>query len=580
MKTKKLYFNVPSCIIQLGMYLGLLAWFGLPSAWAQSTIPVLPAPEPPELQPLPPTEAPLERPKPPPPEPTRDVPGTVTVREFEIVGSTIFSQAQLQQATADFVNRPLTFAQLLQAAARVTQLYLEEGYITSGAYIPSQELRSGELTIQVVEGRLEEINVNIVNERLNPNYIRDRLELATTGPLNINRLQEALQLLQLNPIIESLNAELTAGTRAGNNILDVTVNGAETFNVQLRLDNSRNPSVGSFQRRIEISEANLLGLGDGASLAYSNTEGSDLFEARYALPLNARNGTLNVNYTIIDSKIVETFEDLNIELDIRDWNVTYRQPVIQRATPEVTQELALSLTVARRYSDSQIDGEDIQLFIGADEEGKTRISALRFAQEWTERGRQQVLAARSQFSLGVDAFDATVNREEPDSRFLAWRGQLLYLRLLNQPTDNAIGPTLLLRSDVQLATASLLSLEQFSLGGQETVRGYRQNAILSDNGILASAEARLPILRVSSIDGTLQVAPFVDFGFAWNTDRNNPDPNTLFGVGLGLLWQMGEDFSARVDFGIPLVDIDNLGEDRTWQENGVYFQLEYNLNPF
>ena len=606
MKTKQLYFQVPSCIwrvgniqltvyrreskkdrqttfqkaIRVGMYLGLLAWFGLPSAWAQSTIPVLPAPEPPEPQPLPPTEAPLERPKPPPPEPTRDVPGTVTVRKFEIVGSTIFSQAELQQATADFVNRPLTFAQLLQAAARVTQLYLEEGYITSGAYIPSQELRSGELTIQVVEGRLEEINVNIVNERLNPNYVRDRLELATTGPLNINRLQEALQLLQLNPLIESLNAELTAGTRAGNNILDVTVNGAETFNVQLRLDNSRNPSVGSFQRRIEVSEANLLGWGDGASLAYSNTEGSDLFEARYALPLNARNGTLNVDYTTIDSKIVETFEELNIELDIRDWNVTYRQPVIQRATPDVTQELALSLTAARRYSDSQIDGEDIQLFIGADEEGKTRISALRFAQEWTERGRQQVLAARSQFSLGVDAFDATVNREGPDSRFLAWRGQLLYLRLLNRPVDNAIGPTLLLRSDVQLATASLLSLEQFSLGGQETVRGYRQNAILSDNGILASAEARLPILRVSSLDGTLQVAPFVDFGFAWNTDRNNPDPNTLFGVGLGLLWQMGEDFSARVDVGIPVVDIDNLGEDRTWQENGVYFQLEYNLNPF
>ena len=580
MKTKQLHFNVPSCILRLGMYLGLLTWFGLPSAWAQSTIPVLPTPEPPEPQPLPPTEAPLERPKPPPPEPTRDVPGTVTVREFEIVGSTIFSQAQLQQATADYVNRPLTFAQLLQAAARVTQLYLEEGYITSGAYIPSQELRSGVATIQVVEGRLEEINVNIVNERLNPNYVRDRLELATTGPLNINRLQEALQLLQLNPLIESLNAELTAGTRAGNNILDVTVNGAETFNVQLRLDNSRNPSVGSFQRRIEVSEANLLGLGDGASLAYSNTDGSDLFEARYALPLNARNGTLNFNYTTIDNKIVERFENLNIEIDIRDWNVTYRQPIIQRATPDVTQELALSLTATRRYSDSQIDGEDFPLFIGADEEGKTRISALRFAQEWTERGRQQVLAARSQFSLGVDAFDATVNREEPDSRFLAWRGQLLYLRLLNRPADNAIGPTLLLRSDVQLATASLLSLEQFSLGGQETVRGYRQNALLSDNGILASAEARLPIARVPSLDGTLQVAPFVDFGFAWNTDRNNPDPDTLVGVGLGLLWQMGEDFSARVDVGIPVVDIDNLGEDRTWQENGVYFQLEYNFNPF
>ena len=568
-------------LLQASGYCFLLAFpLGKSPARAQSINPVTPIPtEQPQPTPLPPSEEPLESPPqaPPTPEEVLDIPGTIAVKEFEFVGSTVFSQEELNQATAEFIGKPITFAQLLQAANQVTELYIQGGYITSGAYIPSQELQSGTVTIQVVEGSLSEIEVKIVKGRLNPNYVRSRIAVATAKPLNINRLQEALQLLQLDPLIESLNAELSAGTRPGTNSLEVAVIGANTFNIQPRLDNNRNPSVGSFRRRIELSEANLLGLGDGMRFAYSNTDGSDRFEGSYTLPINPRNGTLAFYYWITNNKIVEPpFDELDIEVDSRDFDLTYKQPVIQRATPEVSQELALSLTASRRESDSSILGVDFPLFPGANDQGQTRISALRFAPEWTQRSRQEVLAARSQFSLGIGAFNGTINKDEPDSRFFIWRGQLLYLRLLGPATGNpTVGPTLLLRFDLQLAADSLLPIEQLSLGGQATVRGYRQDALLTDNGVLASAEARLPIARVPEVEGTLQVAPFIDFGTGWNTDRDNPDTNTLVGAGLGLLWQMGEKFTARLDWGIPLVDIDS--RDRTWQENGVYFQVEYNL---
>lgn len=63
--------------------------------------------------------------------------------------------------------------------------------------------------------------------------------------------------------------------------------------------------------------------------------------------------------------------------------------------------------------------------VGVDAEGKTRVSALRFLQEWTRRSEKQVLAARSQFSFGIDAFGASLRPDgkEPDSRFFTWRGQ-------------------------------------------------------------------------------------------------------------------------------------------------------------
>lgn len=570
-----LYSAVSPC---LGLILLLYLLCNPNSANAQPINPVTPKPpEQPLPNPLPPTNAPIQIPPsaPPTPEEAQDIPGSITVQKFEFVGNTAFSQKQLNSAIADYTNKPITFAELLKAANQITQLYVQKGYITSGAYIPVQEFRSGIIKIQVLEGSLEDIQVNVIKGRLNPNYVRSRIAIATHKPLNINRLQEALQLLQLNPLIASLDAELTAGTRPGVNSLAVTVKGARTFDTRLSINNNRNPSVGSFERGIAISEADLLGLGDRFSFAYKNTDGSNSFEGGYTLPVNPRNGAIGFNYRITNNRIIEPpFNDLDIDVDSREFELSFSQPVIQRATPKISQELTLSLTAARRISNSSIKGVDFPVFPGADEQGETRISELSFAQEWLQRSRQEVLAARSELSLGVGAFNATVNNNEPDSRYLLWRGQLIYLRLLGQAKgQRAIAPTLLLRSNVQLASDSLLSIEQFSLGGQGTVRGYRQDALLTDNGIFASAELRLPIARFPEVQGTLQVAPFIDVGTVWNTGRDNPQSNTLVGSGFGLLWQMGDRFTARLDWGIPLVDINT--SKRTWQENGVYFQLEY-----
>jgi hemolysin activation/secretion protein len=504
-----------------------------------------------------------------------DIPGTIVVRQFEFVGSTVFSSSQLQSAIAEFTNKPISFAQLLQAANKITEVYLQEGYITSGAYIPAQNLRSDTVKIQILEGSLADIDINVTKGNLKPKYVRDRLMDATATPLNINRLQEALQLLQLDTRIDSLKAELAAGTTPGTNLLTVSVIGAKTFTLQPSINNNRNPSVGSFERRLGFTEGDLLGWGDELTFAYSNTDGSDRFEGSYTLPINTNNGSLSFNYRISDNKIIESpFEQFDIKVDARDFDFTWRQPLIRQADAESSQEFALSLTASRRESDTSIGGVNSPLTLEANEQGETRISALRLSQEWLERSLQQVFAVNSQFNFGIDAFNATVNNDEADSRFFSWRGQVLYLRRLGAATSS-VGTTVLLRSDLQLATDPLLTLEQFSLGGGTTVRGYRQDTLLTDNGWLISAETRLPLLTISQVQGTLQFIPFIDFGIGWNTDNQETEFNTLIGTGMGFLWEMPDKFSARLDWGIPLVNND--GKDDTWQENGVYFQVQYDI---
>ncbi len=446
---------------------------------------------------------------------------------------------------------------------------IDKGYITSGAILPPQEPENTNhvVQLQVIEGRVEKIEV-LGTHRLNSGYVSSRLTLATPTPLNQTRLLEGLQLLQLDPLIQRIGAELQAGTRPSTNILQVTVTEADPVSVDFLASNDSSPSIGSFRRGARFNHLNLLGLGDGLQIEYGNTDGSNKLDLSYTIPLNPRNGTLQLAYGNTNSWVIEPpFDILDITANSRYYELTYRQPLYQRPT----EEFSLGLTFSRQESQTEIGFDNIGLFPispGADDQGRTQISALRFTQEWIQRDGRRVLAARSQFSLGVDWLGPTRNPVGPDGQFLAWRGQGQWVQLLD--TD----AILLVRGDVQLTPNALLPLEQFGLGGQDTVRGYRQDALLTDNGVLASAEVRWPILRVSQWDGLLRVVPFIDIGAGWNVASKNPDPNVLIGTGVGLLWQQGDSFSARLEWGIPLVP--NNVRKRTWQESGVYFSIVFN----
>jgi hemolysin activation/secretion protein len=537
-------------------------------------------PSEPEIPKLPPPEN-LLQPNPnitPPTSPgvvESEIPGKITVERFEFVGSTVFTPEILAATTKNFTNKPITFAELLLASDAITKLYNKQGYITSGAYIPANQTlksRNSVVKIAIIEGSLESIQVRGL-ERLNPGYVRSRLELATNKPLNVNQLLQALQLLQLDPLIKNISGELAAGTHPGKSILEVKVAETKAFSIQANLNNNRTPSIGTFERQIQLNQANLLGIGDSLNIAYANTDGSNNIDTSYTLPINSRNGTLRLNYSHSSTNVTEKpFDILDIRGTFQDYGVTIRQPVLQ--TPST--EIALGVSANRRESDigflRALTGERLPFpSPGADSSGKTNITALRFFQEWTQRDSEQVIAARSQFSIGVDAFGVNISNTPPDGRFFSWRGQGQWVRLLAPDT------LFILRGDVQVSHKALVPLEQIGIGGQSTVRGYRQDLIFADNGFLASAELRYPLIRAPKIKGLLQITPFFDFGTASNNSGTPLDPGTISSLGLGLLWQQNNQFTARLDWGIPLMNIP--AHRNTVQEEGLYFSINY-TQPF
>ncbi|MEL6224552.1 MAG: ShlB/FhaC/HecB family hemolysin secretion/activation protein, partial [Cyanobacteria bacterium J06627_8] len=136
---------------------------------------------------------------------------------------------------------------------------------------------------------------------------------------------------------------------------------------------------------------------------------------------------------------------------------------------------------------------------------------------------------------------------------------------------------LIAQLDMQFTPDALLSSEQFVIGGGQSLRGYRQNVRAGDNGLRFSLEDRITLARNASGASTFQVAPFFDMGVVWNDSDNVdlPDQTFLAGIGTGFLWEIFPNLNLRLDFTIPLIDLDDRGDNI--QDDGIYFRVDYNL---
>jgi hemolysin activation/secretion protein len=505
-----------------------------------------------------PIPSPIEFPTPVTPSlPPSGVTEKIQIQRIQVRGNTVLSP-EIQALVNPYIGKLVTFDQVLQLRTQITDLYLKNGYISSGAFIPSnQDISKGDIVIQVVEGELEKVEIAGLRH-LKEGYVRKRLVRATIAPLNKSALERSLQLLQVDPLIGQVNAELVAGSSPGRNILRLILKEAPAFHGGIAIDNDQSPSVGTFQGNVFINHDNLLGWGDRLSLDYGRTAGLDLYGVGYTVPLNAKDGTLSLRYSNSKSKIIEPpFDELGIRSKSQTLSIGLRQPLSR----SVTNEFALGLGLDLRRSRTFILDDIPFSFSEGPEEGESKVTALRFSQDWVNRSSSRVLAARSQFTFGLDALGATSNEADvPDGRFFSWLGQFQWVQQLSPRV------VLLTRLAAQITPDPLLSLERFSLGGSDTVRGYQQNQIVSDSGIFGSIESRIPLTAKPEV---LQLRPFFDWGYGWNQVGENPTQQFISSVGLGVSSRPLPGLETRLDYGIPLV------RDRETKEQRLHFSLRY-----
>ena len=514
------------------------------------------------------------------PEPSDDS-QVFEIRGLEIAGSTVFSEAELKEVALPFLlnlqpDSPadvdadafseddrdaesnavavdanaleegveITLSQLQQAANAITEQYIKADYITSQATIPQQTLENGIVQIQIIEGSLEDIQVE-GTERLT-DYVSSRIALAGGTPLNARDLEGQLRLLRNNQLFEDVSADLLRGEQSGASVLEVTVEEANSFQGNIRTDTQSSLSVGRYRFGATLQYLNLTGLGDrfSALADITTTGGSKSYELAYEVPISPMDGSVLLrfapsNFRITNLSATSTRLPSSGSSDI--YEVAVRQPLIRT----FDEELALSLGFRYRDGSTVVAGLVTP---------PIETSVFTFGQDYRRRDSQGVWALQSEFRLGTELFGATTRpAPAPDGQFFLWTGQVQRAQQLSRKH------LLIIQADAQFTGDNLVGSEQFFVGGPNSVRGYFQNQRFGDNGFRFSVADYITLLRDDEDRSVIQLVPFVDTAYAWfnNSDIQSAigDENFLLSTGLGLVTSPIDGLNASVDLGVPLINI-------------------------
>ncbi|HFD13569.1 MAG TPA: ShlB/FhaC/HecB family hemolysin secretion/activation protein [Crenotrichaceae bacterium] len=494
----------------------------------------------------------------------------IYVKAFRFEGNTVFDDSTLQEIAAPYTGRAVSLSELEELRYKLSQLYLQNGYPNSGAVLPSQQFNDGVIRFRIIEGKLSEIRIQ-GTERLNPDYIRDRLMLASDPLLNSKALEKRFRLLIQDPLIERMDGRLSPGLAPGESILDIKVKRAKPYQLGISTNNYRPPSTGGEQGELFGFVRNLTGYGDTLDFSGAVSAGSASGSGGFSIPVTRYDTQLFLRASYNRAKIVEKpLDDLKIRNKFWSVQVGVNQPVYR----SLERTFYAGMRFEFRKNRNKLDGKRFSFSEGEDD-GISKVSVLRFTQDYIERHARQVLAFRSIFSLGVDVLDSTQHAHGiADGDFYAWLGQLQYAW---QVMDN--GAQLLFRGNVQLSSDRLLPLEQFALGGVHSVRGYRENEVVTDQGFDLSLEFRYPLIGGTGyfanpdFPGTLYVIPFMDYGGAWDVN-NGKQIELLHSVGAGLRWIPIPQVSAEIYYAHDL-NTARKKTSRDLQDRGVFFNVTY-----
>ena len=220
--------------------------------------------------------------------------------------------------------------------------------------------------------------------------------------------------------------------------------------------------------------------------------------------------------------IEEPLNSIDINSKVENFSWALSHPVYK----SLDHTVILGTNFSTRRNQTTLLGEDFS-FIKGLEGGKSRVSVMRFFQEYLGRFENHVIAVRSTFNFGIDAFNSTIQEDNslPDSEYFSWLGQFQYaFKVL----DN--GAQIKARGAMQLSNDPLLPQERMSIGGIHSVRGYRENELVRDQGYYGSLEFHYPVIGQVGGDGHhLILIPFMDYGAAWN---KNETSDHLHSVGI------------------------------------------------
>lgn len=503
----------------------------------------------------------------------------VKVASFKISGNTVFDEVTLKALVSDLVGKELDLAGLDQAAGTISQYYRQQGYFVARAYLPAQEIASGNLEIAVIEGRLGAVKFNRSGEtRLAEWYAQELVAGAAPvgAPIREQNIERGLMLLNDLPGVEVKSTLVPGATPGASDLVIETTEGA-LVSGSVDGDNYGNRNTGVARAGATLNLNDPFGIGDQL-IVRGMTSGSGLSYGRlaYNLPVGNMGTKLGLAYSRMDYELGKDFAALNASGQSSVASVFAVHPLIRSRNSN------LSATVTydhKRLTDEQnninVTDKSINVFSAGlsgdmrDALGGGGLTSAGFA---FTRGNLDVgdnanYAANDALTAQTDGFYSKLSYN------------FSRLQRINDFWSFYAG------FSGQSARKNLDSAEKFVLGGMG-VRAYPQGEAAGDSGSLLNLEARY---NLPGFDfGNLQVIGFIDTGrvtlhhatwAGWTPIGRTDFPNSysLSGAGVGLNLYKEADFSVRSSLAWKLGNnpgADALGRDSDGESRDARFWVQ------
>jgi hemolysin activation/secretion protein len=467
------------------------------------------------------------------------------VERLDILGVTALPPAALTAITAQLVPGCLQGADIQAAMRAIDALYAERGLITSRTYIPPQNLASGTLTLEVIEGRVE--GLYMIDDTRQLDGPRAQRQLATAFPraqgalFDLRAFEQGLdQMNRLRSVDATLR--LQPGDAPGGSVVIVQRQQADRFRGALRYDTLGASSTGRNRLSLDIAVDDLLGANDQWALSLSGTRNSNAASLSASIPWGAWTfgGDIGLSdYLTALSPLAELYGNSTAT------TLTARRMMHRDQTS--TTELSFGLT--RRHSDRSINATRLT---------PNRLTTLDMGLRHIRLGSRARNSLDATLTIGTGLLGAT--RDLPGAGADVPQAQFLRLAAGWQ-RQGALGTlgTLVTDLRLQLSQHPLYSSEQMSLGSYSTVRGYDAPIASGDSGAYLRSDLYLDHAvwtkalpdALQGAAATVQPHLFLDLGIT--RDHATGRDATAAGTGIGLSWQSGRVTASGL-IAVPLID--------------------------
>ena len=423
---------------------------------------------------------------------------TVFIKNITFIGNSYFNDKSLLYYSRNYINKNLTFNQIMELTSVITQQYRKKGYFVASAYIPKQSIKDGNLKIAIVEGSYGKFDID--NDSLvNKNIIKNIFNKVKKYDdiISIKNLQRAMLLVNDTPGVVITKARMRAGEEVGTSDFSFITRKTNQYDGYYLIDNAGSRYTGEYRLILGLNINSPFKIGDKFSLSGLVSNETNLTNARlaYSLPLNSNGLRSEISYSQTDYSLAKEYKDLEAKGSAKTLGIAFSYPIIRSES----ENLYFKTGIARK----QLKDEQLN---SINDSKKATIFNLGLQYNTS----YLLYNLKSKDNIGINFTNGDLNGS--------------YNKIsLDLEKDTQINEKISLESSLSLQYSidnrNLDGSEDFSIGGQNGVKLYPSSELSAENGYLVNIEAKYKLPSIYSVNTSLGL--FYDIGRVYMAEKTS-----------------------------------------------------------